>query len=131
MSMREKTIGLLDEIKSLLAEGYTNTEIGRLLYKHPSYIGRIIRQNGLEANRLVREERHISDMHLKLGKILSERRIYQLRKTTAEMARHTKISSTRLFNIESGICNITLTEFLEVCKYYDLDPREVLTRISV
>lgn len=129
--MRDKTKELVEEIKSLIDEGYTNTEIARLLFKHPAYIGRLARQNGFDCNlRRHTSEKPVSNMHLKLGKILLERRVYELRKSLSEMAKYTKISSTRMANIEGGVCNITLIEFLEICKYYELDPREMLQRIS-
>lgn len=128
--MREKTLELLDEIQRYALQGYCRADIARLVGKDATYIGRLVKQNGLSLDtKYKRNDKPISEGLLQVGKALCEQRTYQLRISLNEMSKLSGFSVTRLMGMEMGTHNFTMLEFKKICEAYKLNPAVLLALI--
>lgn len=119
MSKREVTEKLFEKIMDLRAQGLTQKEIGEELGYDKAYISRLLTSRGIKTDMHKPKAKRfepISDLHLKLGRMIHIYRMYSKCLDIPKMADEMKITPRKLKLLEEGKLDITVSALQKLFK---------------
>ena len=129
---RESTKAKENQILEAYNNGLTVPRISKMMDLSTAYIYKVLRENGVVfSDRKGKCKREIvNDTYENLGRILRERRHYDLKMTQGEMASALNLSTQKINFIEDGKFNIGLKLFFDIARAYELNAFDLLYKLG-
>ncbi|MBP5470112.1 MAG: helix-turn-helix domain-containing protein [Candidatus Riflebacteria bacterium] len=130
----ERTSKLLKDMINLYDQGMNKTQIAIMLGMSPGYVGRLMKKAGYNfEGRTKKSSLETSNTSEVVNKLLKNFGIFLvycrtivLKLEVNAMASKLKVTATKLHQLEKGLVNLTVIEWLEYLKILKVNPAEVL-----